>query len=119
MLRTVMLEMERDGETIVFTPVANLSEPEEIELSMQEAFVVLNDPSINNLVIDFQKTDYFGSSTLGLFVRLWKIMKGRNGRMAFFNVSEHELEILQITRLDTLWSICKSREQAMVAVATP
>ena len=36
--------------------------------------------------------------------------------MAFCNVSNHEKEILQITRLDHLWPICSSRSEALAAV---
>ncbi len=33
--------------------------------------------------------------------------------MAFCNVSSHEQEVLRLTRLDTLWPICSTREQAL------
>ena len=36
--------------------------------------------------------------------------------MAFCNISEDERDVLRITRLDTLWSICESRSDAMEAV---
>jgi hypothetical protein len=36
--------------------------------------------------------------------------------MAFCNVSDHEKEILQITRLDKSWPICASRSEALEAV---
>jgi hypothetical protein len=36
--------------------------------------------------------------------------------MAFCNVSDHEREILKVTKLDSLWTICGSREEAMQAV---
>jgi hypothetical protein len=36
--------------------------------------------------------------------------------MAFCRVSEHEREILQATRLDGLWPVCLSREEALHAV---
>src|SRR5450631_4451204 len=116
MLRTAVIEIEYQGETVVFTPTKNLVEFEELELVAKEAVEVLSDPSINNLVIDFYKTDYFGSTTLGLFVRLWKTMEGRNGSMVFCSLSERQLEVLNVTKLDTLWPICESREQAMKAV---
>jgi anti-anti-sigma factor len=97
-----MFEIEREGETIIFTPAANLGELQDLESNAEGVVEVLSDSSIKNLVIDFHKTDYFGSSALALFVKLWKTIKGRNGCMAFCNLSEHELEILHITRLDNL-----------------
>src|SRR5450755_1832257 len=64
MQKAALFEIEREGETIIFTPVTNLSEV--YELHAREALDVLSDLSIKNLVMDFHKTDYFGSTTLGL-----------------------------------------------------
>jgi anti-anti-sigma factor len=116
MFSVAMFEIEREGETIIVTPAVNLREFEFVESNAGGVIDVLSDLSIKNLVMDFQKTDYFGSSALALFVKLWKTIKGRNGCMAFCNLSEHELEILHITRLGNMWPICESRAEAMKAV---
>ena len=50
---------------------------------------------------------------LGFFVKLWKRIRKVDGSMAFCNVSAHEQEVLRVTRLDTLWPVCTSREQAV------
>jgi anti-anti-sigma factor len=118
MPRAALFEIEREGETIIFTPVVNLGVLENVESNAEEVVEVLSDLSIKNLVMDFHKTDYFGSSAITLFVKLRKIVIGRNGCMAFCNPSERELEILHVTRLDKLWPICESREQAMKMVGT-
>jgi hypothetical protein len=39
--------------------------------------------------------------------------------MAFCNLSPQEKEILRLTKLDSLWPICGSREEAMQTVGTP
>jgi hypothetical protein len=36
--------------------------------------------------------------------------------MAICNVSEHEREILDVTRLSKLWPLCASREEALAVV---
>ena len=118
MFRVAVFEIEREGETIIVTPAVNLREFEFVESNVNEVIEVLSDLSIKNLVMDLQRTDYFGSSALALFVKLWKMMTHRNGSMAFCNLSEHELEILHVTKLDKLWTICESREQAMKAVGS-
>jgi anti-anti-sigma factor len=116
MLKAATFEIEREGSTLIVTPVVNLREFEYVESNAKEVVAVLRDLSIKNLVIDFQRTDYFGSSALALFVKLWKMMTGRNGGMVFCNLSKHEHEILQVTKLDTLWTICESRAEAMKVV---
>ena len=116
MSRVAVFEIEREGETIIVTPVVNLRELEDVELKARAVVDVLSDLSIKNLVMDFQKTDYFGSTALALFVKFWKMVTDRNGCMAFCNLSEHEHEILNATKLDKLWPICDSRVEAMKAV---
>jgi anti-anti-sigma regulatory factor len=66
--------------------------------------------------MDFCKTDYYGSTALGFFMKLWKRVKTQNGRMAFCNVSGHEKYILTVMNLDSLWPICSTRAEALAAV---
>ena len=99
-------------------PLADLRELayEQIQADGKAIRKLLTDSHVRNVVMDFYKTDYYGSTALGFFVNLWKEVRRRNGRMAFCNVSAHEKEILLVTNLDHLWAICSSREEALEAV---
>jgi anti-anti-sigma factor len=111
-------EIEREGDTLIVIPRFDLGDLafEQIELGAGSVFEELSDATAANVVIDFSKTDYFGTTALGFFVELWKRVRDRSGRMAFCNTSEHEREILELTQLNGLWSICESREDAMRTV---
>jgi stage II sporulation protein AA (anti-sigma F factor antagonist) len=113
-----MFEVERDGDTLIVVPAVDLGEVEyqRIEAGAAGILASLNDPGIKNLVMDFYKTDYYGSTALGFFVKLWKRVSRRGGRMAFCNVSKHEREILRVTKLDHSWPIHSSRAEALQAV---
>jgi anti-anti-sigma factor len=113
-----LFEIERVGQTVVLTPVADLREMEyqRIETSAEDVFRLLRTGPSKNVVIDFSRTDSYGSTALGFFARLWRRVCDRGGRMAFCNVSAHEREVLRVTRLDGLWPICPSRQEAMKAV---
>jgi stage II sporulation protein AA (anti-sigma F factor antagonist) len=119
-MATELLVVERVGDTLVVTPRADLGEIEyqHIHSEAKHLFGYLNDPAVRNIVLDFQQTAYYGSSALAFFVRLWKKVSTRGGRMAFCNVSPQEKEILRLTKLDSLWPICGSREEAMHTVGT-
>jgi len=114
-----ILQIERDGDTIIVTPVVDLSELEyqQIEAGAKDILNLLDQMQVRNVVLDFHKTDYYGSTALGFFLKVWKRVRKGNGRMAFCNVSDHEKEILQITQLDHLWPICTSRIEALKAVS--
>jgi stage II sporulation protein AA (anti-sigma F factor antagonist) len=115
---TQVFELERQGLTLIVTVQSDLRESAypEMEAAARDILHLLGNGTINNVVLDFRKTDYYGSTALGFFVRLWKRVRERGGRMAFCSVSDHEREILKVTRLDDLWPICSSREEALKVV---
>jgi anti-anti-sigma factor len=111
-------KIEREEDTIVVVPTLDLRELEyqRIEEGAKTILELLDSTTIKNVVLDFHMTDYFGSTALGLFLKFWKRIIGKNGRMAFCNLSDHEKEILQVMKLDHFWPIYSSRSQALGAV---
>lgn len=118
MATVTSLPIEHVGETVVLTPSKNLSELdfEQIERDADHALQLLDGTRAKNVVLDFCHTDYYGSTALSFFVKLWKRVRQVGGAMAFCNVSVHERQILAITSLDTLWTICDTREEALQSV---
>jgi anti-anti-sigma factor len=114
-----IFDIERQNATLIVTPLADLRELDyqRIETGARDILDLLNGTGIRNVVLDFHKTDYCGSTALGFFVKLWKRVRMQNGRMVFCNLSDHEREVLQITSLDHLWPICSSRNDALEAVS--
>jgi len=112
-----IFELEQEDDTIIIVPAVDLRELDyqRIEEGGRRILDLLNGTGIRNVILDFQKTDYYGSTALGFFLKLWKRVREQNGRMAFCNVSDHEKEILRITKLDHLWPICASRSEALEA----
>jgi anti-anti-sigma factor len=114
-----MIEMERQGDTLILSPYRDLRELEfeEIEAELREVIHGVRDNlELKHVVVDFGNTDLFGSTALGLFLRLWRTVRSRDGRMVFCNVSPHEKEILAVTRLGDIWAVYPSREEAVAAI---
>jgi anti-anti-sigma factor len=113
-----VFEIEQMGDTIIVVPAIDLRELDyqRIEEGAAQILHLLNGSAIKNVVMDFHKTDYYGSTALGFFVKLWKRVRKQNGRMAFCNVSHHEREILELTNLDRSWPICSSRTEALRSI---
>ena len=113
-----VFEIEQDGEALVITPVTSLGELafQQIESRAGDVLDLLNDSSARNVVLDLHRADYFGTTALGFFAKLWKRVRQRKGHLAFCNVSEHGKEILKLTKLDSLWALCGSRQEALRAV---
>lgn len=111
-------DIEQQDNLMIVTPNADMGELdyERINTGMKQVIELLASSTVKNLIIDFHKTSYYGSTALGFFVRLWKTISSRDGRMAFCNLSEHEKEILTVTKLDNLWPICTSKAEALKTV---
>ena len=114
-----LFEIEQRGDLVVVTPLADLRELDylQIEAGAQEIIRLLDSADVKDVILDFHKTDYYGSTALAFFVNLWKKVCSRQGRMAFCGVSEHERQILELTKLDTLWPIYDSCAEAQKMIA--
>ncbi len=113
-----LLDLERCGNTLVVMPRTNLREGLYQEIEQEENLLgdLVVQHAIRNIVVDFAGTDFFGSSALGFLIHLRKLVHGRGGHMALCNVSAHETEILNVTRLDQFWPICATRSDALQAI---
>src|SRR5262245_21353867 len=90
-----MFEVGFDGDTMIVTPVGNLGELafREIEAGADEVLSLLKRTRARNVVVDLHRMDYSGSTALGFFIQLAKMVRSGKGRLAFCNTSEHEKEI--------------------------
>jgi len=115
---TRLIEVEREGDTLVLTPQGDLRELDYLEFGEDPEEVLLllaADPWIKNVVVDFDKTDYLGSTALEFFAQLGKEVRCRRGRLAFCNLSAHQGEILAVRGLAKTWPTFPSREEAIEA----
>ncbi len=111
-----LIEVSREGDVVILTPLRDLRELEfqEIEAELRE---VADDPGTVRVVVDFARTDYLGSTALAMLALLGRRTRERGGRLALCNVSAHEREIIEIARLGHLWSVYPGRAEALAAAA--
>lgn len=100
---------------MIVSPTMDLSELQltSLENAIGEILEQLQSSGYRDVILDFRDTDYYGSSALGFFIKLWKRIRTLNGDLVFCNVSPHEREVLELTRLDRLWTICATRDEAV------
>lgn len=117
-----LFQSEMIGNTIIIVPTRNMGEFEmaEMEADPMSAFQQLAELTDgHNVVVDLSQTDYFGSSTIGLFNRLVSHVREQSRKVAFCNLSSHEQEVVQITRVSDFWDVKESREEAIRFVSMP
>lgn len=106
----------RDGVDIVeFVDRKILDELSISELSDQLRAVAEATPAVR-LVLDFARVDHLSSAALGMLITLDKLVKERHGKLRLCNINPQIFEVFKITRLNKLFEIRKSVDDAMTGM---
>jgi anti-sigma B factor antagonist len=96
--------VEIDGQLIV-------GNRQELKQKMLEAL----DAGARKLLVDFTKTGYIDSSGLGVLVSLSKKVREQGGELRLAALNEDLRTLFELTKLDTLFQIAATREQALAS----
>ena len=99
-----ILVIEVDGQLIV----GNRQELKQRVLDALEA-------GDRKFLIDFTRTGYIDSSGLGVLVSLSKKIRDEGGDLRLAGLNEDLKTLFELTKLDTLFAITDSAEQALTA----
>jgi anti-sigma B factor antagonist len=66
-------------------------------------------------LIDFAGTGYIDSSGLGVLVSLSKKIREQGGELRLANLNDDLRTLFELTKLDTLFHIARSRQEAMAS----
>jgi anti-sigma B factor antagonist len=81
---------------------------------LKDDVLKLLDDGSRKFLIDFRDTAYIDSSGLGVLVSLSKKIREKGGEMRLSNLNEDLRTLFELTKLDTLFHIADSRDQALV-----
>ena len=121
MTQSGLFQVEDEQGTLVITPLLDMGEFNCDQIREEGSALLRQVDGLpgNNILIDFRKTDYFGSDALGLFVHLWRKATERGGRIAFCCASEYGVEVLERARFNHLGPICATRPEALAELKNP
>ena len=77
----------------------------------------LADNQIKNIVVDLKKVNYIDSSGLATFVELFQKMKRSGGKLVLFNLSKGVRSVFEIAKLDTIFSLAESEQEALSQIS--
>ena len=100
---------------VAFQPFGELVY-EGFEAVVNTTLGMLDNGDVKHVVVDFDRTDYFGSHVITLLLKTGKKTRSLGGKLALAGLSAHETEILKTTKLDTFWPVYSSRDEAIGAV---
>ena len=112
--------VEPSDNTLILSAVSNINMLFEGEVRGECTLLIdeLSQQNATNLVIDLGAVDHFGSVMLVLMIDLWKHIKTGTGKFVVCNVPVVGKQVLHVTRLDTIWTILPSREEALTFVTS-
>jgi anti-sigma B factor antagonist len=82
---------------------------QELKAAVQEAL----DQGERKFLIDFSKTGYIDSSGLGALVSISKRVREQGGELRLSGLNEDLRSLFELTKLDTLFSIAETADQAL------
>ncbi|MGH7658534.1 MAG: STAS domain-containing protein [Gemmatimonadales bacterium] len=84
---------------------------QELKTVVQEAL----DNDERKFLIDFSRTGYIDSSGLGALVSISKKIREQGGDLRLSGLNEDLRSLFELTKLDTLFAIADTSEQALAA----
>jgi anti-anti-sigma factor len=107
------LEREDVGDvTVVRIKLARPSGDDNNNL-FKQIYVLLDDMGRRNLVLDLRAVEYLTSMTLGKLIMLNRKAQAAGGRLVLCGLTPAAEEIMQLTRLRDLFSVCATEPEAL------
>ncbi len=108
-------QIEEVDDAIVITPGPRISSLDNNYLAERRTALVdaIRKTSESTVIVDFSRVGYFGSLLLDTLCVVWKQTRERSGTMCLCNLTEVSKEILNKSRLNSLWPVFSSRQEAI------
>ena len=110
--------VETTGDTLVLSTIGNIDGLFEHDMK-EECDALLDEVArrqAKHLVIDLRTLGHFGSLLLYLLSVLWKRIDAMGGKLVLCNLSSVGKQVIQTSKLDSIWAISPSREEALASV---
>jgi anti-sigma B factor antagonist len=79
----------------------------------------IGDAILPKILIDFATVDHLSSAALGMLININSKVKARNGNLRLANIKSSIREVFVITKLDKLFKILGSRDEALASFQQP
>ena len=82
---------------------------------LRKVFNDIIDKGAQKIIVNFAKVSYIDSSGLATLIEMMQRMKQGEGRMYLVQMSDKIKSLFEITKLDKLFAIYRTQEEALVA----
>jgi anti-sigma B factor antagonist len=82
---------------------------------LRKELTKLAENQTKKILVDLTQVNYIDSSGLATFVELFQRMKRYGGKLILFNLAQSVRSVFEIAKLDTIFHLVNSREEALAA----
>ena len=108
------LDVEDVGDVTVASFIdTKILDETNIQVIGNQLFALVEDDGCRKVILDFTNVEYLSSAALGKLIVMDKKVKAAKGQLSMCGVRADILEVFKITKLDILFKIHDSREQAL------
>ena len=120
-----VFEFELVADVVIITPHGPFMEfrDNDIRNAYNESYRLLNEPGMRHLLMDFSQFDYFGSTFVGILIRLARKARSNKGEAALCHLSSNmrdmmkTLMLLENSKIDFAFTSFPNREAALERLA--
>lgn len=99
-----------------FGDISAVRMPRRVDVNNTQAFVdAVRQQSLGLVVLDFSCTEAIDSTALGAIVQLYKLLRAEERDLRLAALSEAVRRVFAITRLDRVFDIFETAEEALAA----
>jgi len=108
---------ETDGTTLVEFVDRNILDEANIQAINEEITAVIEQTDTPKLLISFSNVDHLSSAALGALITINNKIREKKGQLHLANIDPQIYEVFVITRLNKLFNIHDTTEEAQAAIA--
>lgn len=82
---------------------------------LRKVFTDLAEKGSQKIIVNFAKVSYIDSSGLATLIEMMQRLKKGEGKMYLVSMSDKIKGLFEITKLDKLFTICRTQEEVLTA----
>ncbi len=106
-----------DGATVVEMTHRKILDEINISRIGERLNAIVAESDTPKLVLDFENVSHMSSSALGMLITVHKHVREKDGSLWLCNIQPSIYEVFVITRLNEIFQIAKSRQEALEQLA--
>jgi len=118
---TGIFQFETVGDILIVVPVRDFMTVRDTDLrdAYNETYRLLSGDTVRHLIFDFAHLDYFGSSFVGILIRLARKSRGDGGGTVLVHMNDEiqrilkQLMLLENPNTDFFWKLAETRAAAI------